>query len=249
MPTFRHGKTTRLFFDQYDLSSQFRSAAAVSTVDVAETSAFGTQNKTYVTGMKGGTVSAEGMFSGGTTDEDAILSAILGVESKSNLIVCPDGGATIHRRCWMASVIETTYNVTAPVSDIVGVTADFQVDSGVDYGDIAHGDTAESTVGAVNFTSKDWTTTTSVGGVCFLSLYTNTRDAGSIVVKLQDSADDAAFADITGATFSSVAFAALSSQRIQLATSTAVRRYVRAVSTITSGASGAYTFVVGFAKR
>jgi hypothetical protein len=249
MPTFRHGKTTRLFFDQYDLSSMFRSAGVAVPVDVAETSAFGTQAKTYVTGMKGGTISSEGMFSGGAGEVDVVLAGILGAEAKSNLIVAQDGGATLGRRCWMGQVTGTNYQVSSPVSDIVSVTADFQVDSGVDFGYLLHGATQETAT--VNSTSVDWgaASTTSVGGALFMCMYANNRDAGSAIVKLMDSADNSAFADVTGGAFSSVGFGALSTQRIQLLTSTSVRRYTRSTITVTGGTTGGYTFIFGFAKR
>lgn len=247
MPTFRHGKSTRLFFDQYDLSSMFRSAGVTVPVDVAETSAFGTQNKTYVTGMKSGGVSAEGMFSGAAGEVDAVLEGVLGVEPKSNLLVTPDGGAILGRRVWMGQVIETSYGVTAPVSDIVSVSAEFQVDAGVDFGYLLHGDVAESS--SANYASADFTTTTSAGGVLILSLYANDRDTGSIDLVLEDSANDSTFAAVTGGAFATVNAGVLSTQRIQLAASTAVRRYARIAATVTGGTSGAYTFVIGFAKR
>lgn len=51
----------------------------------------------------------------------------------------------------------------------------------------------------------------------------------SVTVKLQDSADNATFADVTGAAF--VAAAVAGAQRLQTARNATVRRYVRAVTT------------------
>lgn len=67
-------------------------------------------------------------------------------------------------------------------------------------------------------------------------------------VKLQDSADNSSFADITGATFTQVGNAASAGQKIDVDVST-VRRYVRAVVTIAGTASFASCLnLVGFKK-
>lgn len=53
----------------------------------------------------------------------------------------------------------------------------------------------------------------------------------SMTVKLQDSADNAAFADIAGASFAAVASPGPGTQRIEIGLTATVRRYIRAVST------------------
>lgn len=72
----------------------------------------------------------------------------------------------------------------------------------------------------------------------------------SITVKVQDSADNATFADITGATFAAATGSgtnATATQRVQSASSTAtVRRYVRVVS---SGTFTAATYTVNFIRN
>lgn len=53
----------------------------------------------------------------------------------------------------------------------------------------------------------------------------------SMTVKLQDSADNTTFADITGAAFTAVLAAARSHQRIETSLTATIRRYVRAITT------------------
>lgn len=60
-------------------------------------------------------------------------------------------------------------------------------------------------------------------------------------VKIQDSADNATFADVTGLTFTAVT--AIGTQRIATSTTQTIRRYVRAVTT-TSGGFTSVTFAV-----
>lgn len=66
--------------------------------------------------------------------------------------------------------------------------------------------------------------------------------ADTLDVKLQDSADNSTFADITGATFTQVTDAADAHETITIAAN-AVRRYVRAVGTI-AGTSPSVAFGV-----
>ena len=49
---FIHGKDTKVYIDSNDLSSYLSSADPSRTVDVGETTTFGSSNKTYVAGEK-----------------------------------------------------------------------------------------------------------------------------------------------------------------------------------------------------
>ena len=62
MPTFRHGKNTAVFVDEFDFTTYFNDATSTSNIDTAETSAFGTDAKTYIVGHTDGTISLSGMF-------------------------------------------------------------------------------------------------------------------------------------------------------------------------------------------
>ncbi len=249
MPSFRHGKNTAIFFKQYDLSSFFREVTWGKDVDSAETTAFQSTNKTYVIGVPGGQVSAGGMFSGAAaSDVDPVINAQLAVETPATIIVADDGGATLSRRCQLGLVHETSYEVAAAVADMVGISAAFQITDGNDFGAIVHALEAETAT--TNDAGTDFFTTTSVGGVMIIAMVANTRDAGSIAIKLQDATTlGGAYSDVTGAAFTSIAAGALSSERIVLPTSTSVRQFVRCAWTVTGGTTGSYTFVVGFAKR
>jgi hypothetical protein len=68
-----------------------------------------------------------------------------------------------------------------------------------------------------------------------------------VTVKVQDSADNVSFADVTGMTFTAVT-AAPGVQRIATASNQTVRRYLRAVTTTTGGFTSA-TFAVAVARN
>lgn len=69
-----------------------------------------------------------------------------------------------------------------------------------------------------------------------------TGTSPTLDVKLQDSADNSTFADISGATFTQVTSAAAAQEKIVI-NKDAARRYVRAVATI-GGTSPSFTFSV-----
>lgn len=96
---------------------------------------------------------------------------------------------------------------------------------------------------ATNGTSVDGGAATSFGLIATLHVFALTGT--NVVVTLEDSANNSAFAAITGGAFTSVT-SAPGSERIRTATNGAVRRYVRAV---TSGTFTSATFAVVLHRR
>src|SRR5436190_1747885 len=114
MPTFRHGKNSTIVYDKYDLSAMLNSVSYEQAADLAETTAFGSNAKSYIPGFPGGTVNLAGLFSGAVGEVDQVLSAALsgttalpmsiGVEGAS-------GSANNGRRAFLCSVWDTSYQV------------------------------------------------------------------------------------------------------------------------------------------
>lgn len=101
---------------------------------------------------------------------------------------------------------------------------------------------------ATNGTSLDLTTvSTAFGWQAYLQVLSFTGT--DVTVKLQDSADNSTFADLTTGAFAQITSTTPGWQRIAAATSTAtVRRYVRA-STITTGGFNPCSFAVVFVRN
>jgi len=96
---------------------------------------------------------------------------------------------------------------------------------------------------ATNGTGVDQAASTSFGWQAYLQVTAFTGT--SVTVKIQDSADNSSWADLSGAGFT--AATGITSQRLQAASGTAtVRRYVRAVTT---GTFNPATFSVVFVKN
>jgi len=251
MPTFVHGKNSKVYLDEFDMSAYLNSTDVNHTQDTAETTAYGATARAYIPSQASGTLSFGGLYDAvtGAGSSDKEFEAILGSTTHPVLTVAIDGG-TIGNRAVIARANETSYTISSPVADINSVTADFEcsadpannVDFGVASGvqlttgaSIAHG-----SLGAL--ASVDNSASSANGGAAVLHVPTNTVD-GDTTIKVQHSADDAAWADLIS--FTAVGASTITSQ-ISAVTGT-VNRYLR-VTASTAGSSGAITFMVSFAR-
>ena len=243
MPTFRHGKNVNVFIDKYDFSTYFNDVSASTTVDTAETSAFGTTAKTYVVGERDGSISLSGMFeSTALVGTDVFFNTALGNATKSLLIIAPEGHGNGYGAI-MARADNTSYEVSSAIADIVQASAEFQSSDAVEHGKILSSGSTVSATG--NGTSVDNGAATTNGGAGYLSVPVNTRN-GNITVKIQHSADNSTFADLV--TFTVVSSSTATSQRVEVASGTTVNRYLRVNYTV-AGSTGSATPVVAFTRR
>ena len=243
MPTFRHGKSINVFIDEFDFSTYFNDVSASTSVDTAETSAFGTSAKTYVVGHRDGTVSLSGMFEGtASTGTDEFFDDALGNSTKSLLIVAPEGHSN-GTGAILLKADDTSYEVSSAIADVVQVSAEFQSTDAVEHGKILSSGSTVSATG--NGTGVDNTTSSTNGGAGFLSVPVNTRN-GTIGVKVQHSADNSTFADLVS--FTTVTSSQKTSERVEVASGTTINRYLRVVYTV-AGSTGSATPVVAFTRR
>lgn len=243
MPQFRHGRGTHVFVDRYELTTFLREASAPRSVDVAETSAFGTFDKTFVVGMREGRFSAAGMFDGTPAAVDPVLAGILGQEAAVSVTYAPED-MTIGRRALVLEAEESSYEVSSPINDVVAIGTEFMASGGIHPGVILHGVTAGETATGQS-ASVDNAAASTFGAIANLHMIANDRNAGSIVVKVQHSTDNSVWNDLI--TFTSVNFATLAAQTLAVAGT--VNRYTRAQWTVTSGATGSYTFAVAASRK
>jgi hypothetical protein len=243
MPTFRHGKNVNVFLDEYDFSTYFNSVSASTSIDTAETSAFGTSAKSYVVGHRDGTVSLSGMFESTTSvGTDQFFANALGSATKIKVIVAPEGHSN-GAGAILLQADDTSYEVSSAIADIVQASAEFQSTDAVEHGKILSSGSTVTATG--NGTGVDNTTSSLNGGAGFLSVPVNTRN-GTIAVKIQHSADNSTFADLV--TFTTVTSTQKTSQRVEVASGTTVNRYLRVNYTV-AGSTGSATPVVAFTRR
>jgi len=237
---FVHGKKTAVFYNGSNLSPFFNEASVSRDVETAETTAFGNDDKNYITGLGDGTMSLSGMFDGQEDAIDDVLSGVIGSATPDVATVAPEG-AVAGKRSMSGTVHQTSYEISSPVGDVVAANLEVQVTEGVDTGFLLAGNLNVGASGQT--TALDNGASSSEGATAFLHLTVNDHDDAT-VIKVQESSDNISFADIM--TFTSVAASAISGQ--QAAVSGTVERYVRAEH-IPGGSSGSVTYTLAFARK
>ena len=247
MPSFIHGKDTAVYVDEFDLTTYMTTSTTTTQNDVAETTAYASSAKSYIAGLRSGTISASGLWSGDTDGSDEELQAIIG---SAALVTIREGSAAIGGRAVLARVNETNYTITNPVADISAISCEFECTPGsvsnltfalaqgvqlTAGASIAHG-----SLGALS--SVDNAASSANCAAATLHVPTNTVN-GNTTIKVQHSANDSSWADLIS--FTAVGSTAKTSEI--KAVSGTVNRYLR-VTASTAGSSGSITFMVAAAR-
>tara|TARA_R100001510_G_scaffold15226_1_gene12631 strand:- start:4511 stop:4918 length:408 start_codon:yes stop_codon:yes gene_type:complete len=133
MPTFAHGKSTDFAIDDTggssrNISDTLTDVSFPQTIDTAETTAFGSSNKSYIVGLKDTTISISGIW-------DATVDGYLsGTEPASRSFIFGPAGSTGGNVKYTGECILTNYSQSNPVGDVVSFSADFQVTGAVTRG-------------------------------------------------------------------------------------------------------------------
>ena len=239
---FIHGKGTIVLCNQFNLSTYFNEVSVARSVETAETTTFGKSAKTYITGLQDATLSLNGLFDGAVDATDEELTNVLGSNTGMVITVAPSGTLVIGDRTLSLTGKLTSYEISAPVGDVVSASSEFQADEGVGAGVSLHALSAE-TATALS-ASVDNAASTTNGGFGTLHVTANTNN-NSGVFKVQHSSDNSTWADLV--TFSTVATTVKTSERVTVASGTTVNRYIR--STFTTAGTGSTTYHINFARR
>jgi hypothetical protein len=238
---YRHGRSTDVILGKYDISRYLNEASASMSLETAETSTFGTSAKTYIMGMNDATVSLSGLFDGDVNAVNAVFEDIINNDLTPAFTISYDGGLGIGNSCSLGVAKQTSYEISAPVSDVVSVSGEFQVTGGIRQGRIILGESVQtsSTLSA----SVDNATSSSIGLTANLHVTANTRNTAS-TIKIQHSADNSTWVDLI--TFAVVGSSTITSENLSV--SGTVNRYLRANTTLTAG-TGSITLTISAARR
>ena len=236
MPTFNHGKNAVVLLDDTNLSTTLTDASVSLTADVAETSTFTASSKTYVAGLKDGTVTLSGYFESSSPDADAEFLSQLG-SSGSAYSIAPIG-YTRGNPTEFGNVIETSYDRSADIGSVVAVAVAFQFDGDAYNGKSLLAPTAITS--SSNETGVDYGAAGTNGGAGVLHC-TVSSGSPTLDVKIQTSADNVTFSDY-------ITFTQATGTTSELITSASnPARYARAV--LTFGGTGSITAAVSFAQK
>ena len=235
-----HGKNTAVWWNSADVSGYLDSVSLSIAVDTGETTTFQKGWKTYLAGEVDSTVSTTGKYD---ATAGAAVEAQLGTDS-GVFTYCPGGATTIGNRARLVSATGTTYTESSPVGDIVTFGWDVQSQTVVGLGWVQHDFTEDTNT--TTGSSYDGGAATTTGWTAHL--HVSLVDGGSWVVKLEDSADNSSWADVTGGAFTAATTA--TSQRLASASGATLRRYTRYTATRTGGSAGqGITFGLAIARQ
>jgi len=233
-----HGKDCDVYVNGRNLTAYFTSASPSLTAQAVDSTTMSKSSRTFVPGLKEHRMSLAGFFDGtATVAAAAIFDAVLGAAADSLLVVYPIGESALGDLGYAMRARCVQHDVNAPVEGLVSTSAEFVGDDDVDKAISLHVLGAETS--ASNSSSVDQTSSSSAGSAAHLHV---TEFTGTdITIKVQHSADDAAWADLI--TFTAATAAGTSERSTSSGT---VNRYVR---TIWTGTFTTATFNVAFSRK
>lgn len=226
-----HGKHARVYGNGYNLSDYLNSFKVSGEADVAEKTVFTSEAKEYVAGLKDATIEAEGIYDGATAAADEVFNAALAT-SDVEYTYLPYGD-TIGNQGFGVTTVHNKYEITTPVDGIAAISVGAQSNVGSEAVKVQQ-PLASNTGGGTAASVIDNAASSANGGVGYL--HCTALDAGTAVVKIQDSADNITYADLI--TFTNVTAANTAERKTVTGT---VDRYTRATWEVTGGTASFHT--------
>jgi hypothetical protein len=233
---FIAGKNSGVLFGAFDLTSYFNNFSFSRDMNAISTTMFGDDNESFIEGISTANLDISGLFDGTTDAVDEELTNAFATTSATPLTVFQNG-TTAGEPCVVLNSKIQNYTIDSSVSEAVGVSSTF---TGDNFGRGLSLYALTNTSATATTTAVDFGSSTTFGGQAFL--HCTADSSANIAVKLQSSADNSSFADVTGGGFTAIT--GTTSERI--APTGTINRYVRLVITVTGGAA---TFQVSFSPN
>lgn len=238
------GLGQKLFSGGYDISGDTQQLKGVS----------GSQGTTDVTGIdksarerigaeRDGKIEVVTFFNPGLLAEHVALSPL--PTADVGVMYCAAGPTLgVPAACMVAKQIG--YNPTRGNDGSLTFDAEFDANGfGLEWGNLLTAGLRTDTA-ATNGSSYDTLASAAFGGQAYLQV---TAFVGTdVTVKIQDSADNATFADVSTFAFAQITSTTPQSQRIAVGNTATLRRYLRA-ATVTTGGVTSVTFAVTIVKN
>jgi hypothetical protein len=232
-----HGSNSQVLIAEYDLSAYLTSVEVGIERATHDVTTLSKDSVERHSGLFDGSATLAGLYDAGIDDDIAGWVGSAAGEPFTLVLDTPAlGGRTRH-----GTVKHARYRVSNPVGGMVASSVELESDGGMWSGELLHVLGAESATGNESTVDSgaDWVGVDQ-GGVAIVHLTAATA-LTSLDVKVQDSPNDSAWADL--ATFTQLT--ALGSEVVVVPLGTQVDRYLRAEWTLV-GTS--VTFSVAFAR-
>ena len=239
----KYGSADCSFFlvSQFDLKGISSSLGSSVSAEVEETTGLGDAwQESQATGMRSGTLEAEGFYDHAA---DSVNAALSGSEATSRVISFGFAGNTRGQACTlMAGAFGGAYSRPVTRTALTKASATWTVSGQVDdAGVLLHPLGAQTATGTT--TSVDNDASRASGAVANLHVTAVSGSSPTLDVKLRHSSDNSTFADVTAGAWTQAT--AVTSQRISV--SGTVNRYVSVTYTV-GGSSPSFTFAVAMAR-
>jgi hypothetical protein len=129
---FVHGKNAYIQIDNSagtltSITSISNEISFSQSIETAETTVFGNSAKTYITGLNDATISVSGLFDATSADviEGTIAALIAGTNASATLVFGPEGNGSGKKKYTQETIV-TSYEIGAPVGDVVSLSVEFQ---------------------------------------------------------------------------------------------------------------------------
>ena len=242
-----HGKGVRVLCDEKDLSPFLKEVNVSAEMEPSEVTTFGDNDREYIPGLRDATLAFDGLFAASTTAADDIANFFdgsIGGSTKHTFTV--DLNRSTGGRAWLLRADETSYDISAPLTDVVSLSVDAQASDGYRGGRMLRPLAAATSTGSNTGVATVGTTSaggTTGGGVGHFHL-TAQSTLTSCIGKIQHSTSGSTWAD-------AITFSAATAETFQRSTySGTVKERVRfTISTLTGGASKSVTCAAAFARH
>jgi len=198
MPT--HGKGSKIFLAEYDVSGESRSFEPKWEKDTVKVGAFGDVAHRYLDGAVGASISHKGLFDLSALSWDRWLYDNLGSFSGKGITVIP-GTPSLAGIAYNGEVLEASCARQIAINDIVAVDAEYKINGMLGRAKIIEYE-MDAAVGAQTGAGVN------IGAASSAEMWLVTihcvefNGSGTYTIKLQESSDDGssdAYADVTGA--------------------------------------------------
>ena len=239
--TSLHGKGSVLLSAQYNLQAYLNKFNIKHDKAANESTVLGLDDRTYVPGLQGGSVTGGGVYRGAASAADADTELRRALNSSTATVMSIGiGGFAVGRRTrsWQARV--NNYSLSVNNDGLIATSFDSSANGGLDAGVSLHDHSAAET-SSTNSASVDQAAASTKGAIAHLHVIGAATGTADILVEHSD--DDSTWATLI--TFTQVS--AAGSQRMEVASGVTINRYVRVKSTLATTPS--FYYAVAFSRR
>lgn len=235
--TFAHSKNSRVFVNERHVSAQLTGWSVGHSRQYSEVTSIVETAAKFIPGLMTGSLGLQGLFDSAQFLESEAASAMGAVDNGLLITVCPYT-TVLGARAMFCPTDPESVAVDAALAAAVTLAVDTVPDAMVDMGVVLHDHTAETADDDGDSVDRGASSPNGAAASLHLTAYTGLTN---IIVKIQDSPDDAIWSDL-------ITFSTATAATYQFLTvAGTVDRYVRASWNVTG--TGSATFLVALGPR